>query len=83
MKKSVINLSLFPEIPAKIENYSNGQGGRIYKKMRERPNNRLRCENCLFYHLDDEENGTCEINDIIVEGTQNACVGYHDKTTGK
>lgn len=27
MKKSVINLSLFPEIPAKIENYSNGRGG--------------------------------------------------------
>lgn len=51
--------------------------------MRDRQNKRLRCENCLFYHVDDEENGTCEINDIIVEGTQNACVDYRNAKTGK
>lgn len=60
MKKSVINLSLFPEIPAKIENYSNGRGGgQTFKKMRERVNKHKRCDGCLFYHLDDEDTGTC------------------------
>lgn len=32
MKKSVINYSLFPEIPSRIENYSNGRGGETLRK---------------------------------------------------
>ena len=83
MKKSVINLSLFPEIPAKIENYSNGRGGPEFKKMSERVNKHKRCDGCLFYRVDDEDNGTCTINDIIVEATQSACVDWRSSKTGK
>lgn len=42
-----------------------------------------RCENCLFWRQDDDENGTCEIMDIITAGTQSACIDYRNKTTGK
>ena len=84
MKKSVINLSLFPEIPAKIENYSNGRGGgQTFKKMRERVNKHKRCDGCLFYRVDDEDTGTCTLNDIIVEATQSACVDWRSSKTGK
>ncbi len=42
-----------------------------------------RCENCLFWHVDDDENGTCEVMDIITAGTQSACIDWRSKETGK
>lgn len=41
-----------------------------------------RCENCLFWHQDDEENGTCEIMDIITDATQSGCIDWRSKETG-
>ena len=51
--------------------------------MRERVNKHKRCDGCLFYHLDDEDTGTCTLNDIIVEATQSACVDWRSSKTGK
>lgn len=42
-----------------------------------------RCENCLFWHTQDDGNGTCEIMDIITAPTQSACIDYRNVETGK
>jgi hypothetical protein len=58
-----------------------GGGNKKVKKMRDRSKYK-RCENCLFWHVDDE-NGTCEVMDIITAGTQSACIDWRSKETGK
>lgn len=42
-----------------------------------------RCENCLFWRQDDEDNSTCEVMDIITSSNQSACIDYRNKNTGK
>ncbi len=59
-----------------------GGGNKKVKKMRDRSKYK-RCENCLFLHVDDDENGTCEVMDIITAGTQSACIDWRSKETGK
>lgn len=82
-RKNIVQLSLFPtERPNVVEVWQWGGDGRKVKKMRDRSKYK-RCENCLFWRQDDDENGTCEIMDIITVGTQSACIDYRNKTTGK
>lgn len=82
-RKNVVVYSLFPETaPDKVEVWQQGGGNKKVKKMRDRSKYK-RCENCLFWHVDDDENGTCEVMDIITAGTQSACIDWRSKETGK
>lgn len=82
MKVNVVHLSLFPEVvPDRVEVWRGGDGKKP-KKMRDRSNHK-RCENCLFWRADDDENGTCEIMDIITASNQSACIDYRNRKTGK
>ncbi len=81
-RKNVVTLSLFPAtVPDKVEVWRGGDGKKV-KKMRDRSKYK-RCENCLFWHQDDEENGTCEVMDIITEGSQSGCIDLRSKETCK
>lgn len=81
-RKNVVVLSLFPAtVPDRVEVWQGG-GNKKVKKMRDRSKYK-RCENCLFWHVDDDENGTCEVMDIITTGTQSACIDWRSKETGK
>lgn len=81
-RKNVVQLSLFPaERPDVVEVWQGGDGRKV-KKMRDRSKYK-RCENCLFWHQDDEENGTCEIMEIITDAMQSGCIDWRSKETGK
>ena len=82
-RKNVVVYSLFPETaPDKVEVWQQGGVGQKIKKMRDRSKYK-RCENCLFWHTQDDGNGTCEIMDIITAPTQSACIDYRNVETGK
>ena len=82
MKKNVIQRSLFPAVvPDTVEVWQGGDDKKT-KKMRDRSKYK-RCENCLFWHTQDDGNGTCEIMDIITAPTQSACIDYRNVETGK
>lgn len=82
-RKNVVVYSLFPETaPDKVEVWQQGGVGQKIKKMRDRSKYK-RCENCLFWHQDDEENGTCEIMEIITDAVQSGCIDWRSKETGK
>lgn len=82
-RKNVVVLSLFPETsPDRVEVWQQVGGGKPIKKMRDRSKYK-RCENCLFWHQDDDDNGTCEIMEIITDATQSGCIDWRSKETGK
>lgn len=79
-RKNVVELSLFPKIvPDNVTVYQKGgvDGSKI-RKMRDRSKYK-RCDNCLFW----QEDGTCQVMDIITDGQQSGCIDWRSKETGK